>query len=573
MDIIVKKYPEGAEMNKRKLMYLTILITWVASLIHFEPRLFSLFHQDDPWFASMAILFYILCINLFWFYGFFHLFLVVFSLFSTKNNGKRLKKGEKTTKVALLYTTKNDFKERAAISCINQDYADFHLFLLDDGCEEAKKREIDAFHVQHPERTTIIRRGDKSGFKAGNLNNALENCVIDYPYFAVIDADEVIPSDFISKMIPHFNGDPKVGFVQAVHKENPDQPTGFARDMAQTVSVFWQRYLPARQNFGFLMFFGHGAIIRRSVWEEIGGFPEIVSEDLAFSTRMREFGYYGRLAQDVICFEDVPEDYEQFRRRHIKWVKGALEYFRKHLIGFVRSKHVSWVEKIDVVASTLSLYLAVPFILFLLVANVMLPILFNQQPEGVLFVEPLFGKTLKLWPVWMMDPRFGITWSWDFLVVTLISMFSPVFGFMLQMLPFRPKKFLGFMAKSTAAYVSLMVATFMATVDYLIHGKALFLVTGDSSLKKNGVNFAMLFELIFASILVLVGILTVNIGLLAVAMAFLLGPLIYKFGWEKKWLRPILYVPLILMIMMFAMVAYSMVNVQGVFLGMVPVNL
>lgn len=54
------------------------------------------------------------------------------------------------------------------------------------------------------------------GYKAGNLNNYLQGRT-DYDYFVVLDSDEVIPPDYIAKVLKYFNYNRNCGAVQAKH--------------------------------------------------------------------------------------------------------------------------------------------------------------------------------------------------------------------------------------------------------------------------------------------------------------------------------------------------------------------
>ena len=53
------------------------------------------------------------------------------------------------------------------------------------------------------------------------------------------------------------------------------------------------------------MFLGHGAVLRRRCWGVVGGFPEIVSEDLAYAIRIREHGWRGYFVKDVVCYMKI----------------------------------------------------------------------------------------------------------------------------------------------------------------------------------------------------------------------------------------------------------------------------
>jgi len=53
-----------------------------------------------------------------------------------------------------------------------------------------------------------------SHVRAGNLNNWLKGRK-DYDYFVVLDSDEIIPPDYIEKVLKYFAYDQSCGAVQA----------------------------------------------------------------------------------------------------------------------------------------------------------------------------------------------------------------------------------------------------------------------------------------------------------------------------------------------------------------------
>ena len=59
----------------------------------------------------------------------------------------------------------------------------------------------------------VLRRNDRSGFKAGNLAFGLTQS--DAPYVAIFDADFVPPTDFLRRMVPALVADSGLSYVQA----------------------------------------------------------------------------------------------------------------------------------------------------------------------------------------------------------------------------------------------------------------------------------------------------------------------------------------------------------------------
>ncbi|MBN1522774.1 MAG: hypothetical protein JW928_09615 [Candidatus Aureabacteria bacterium] len=118
--------------QKSSLMYKIMLGAGLVLFIYFNPRLFAMLIGEESLLAKFILVVFILLLNLFWF---FRLYYLVIMIFSTKRlKGIEIKKEDfqEPPPVAIFYVTKNDFQERAVMSCIRQDYDDFHVFILDD---------------------------------------------------------------------------------------------------------------------------------------------------------------------------------------------------------------------------------------------------------------------------------------------------------------------------------------------------------------------------------------------------------------------------------------------------------
>ncbi|MBK8544140.1 MAG: glycosyltransferase [Caulobacteraceae bacterium] len=134
------------------------------------------------------------------------------------------------------------------------------------------------------------------------------------------------------------------GFVQANHRSRPDDESPFARDLGVGIDIHWKWYQPLRNRYGFVMFLGHGALLRRSCWQGSRWLPEIVSEDLGYAIALRERGYYGRFVEDVVCQEEFPATVRAFRIRHVKWTRGTCEFLHQWMARLVRAKNITTTE-------------------------------------------------------------------------------------------------------------------------------------------------------------------------------------------------------------------------------------
>ncbi|MCB0839840.1 MAG: glycosyltransferase, partial [Bacteroidetes bacterium] len=374
-------------------LYLAILGIWATCIWWFHSRLMSLLDLAENPLEWASLAFFVLFVEFAWLYGIYNLTMIGFAFWYKWQRKKEdslppMMDEKEAPATAILYTTYNDFVEASAESCVHQDYPNYTVYILDDSTDSAYMARVDELADRFADKVIVVRRSDRKAFKAGNMNNALEKIVIDEKYFAIADADEILPVDFLSKLVPVMESDPNCGFVQANHKANPNQTSALAQSQGVGIDLHWKWYQPLRNQFGFVMFLGHGALLRRDVWEKIGGFPDIVSEDLGFAIRAREIGYRGRFVEEVICYEDFPDTVRNFRVRHMKWTRGTCEFLYKESIRLIRSKKITWMEKLDILFPTMNLPLTLLYFLFMLNANLLMPVIFGvERPLTFAFQE------------------------------------------------------------------------------------------------------------------------------------------------------------------------------------------
>jgi cellulose synthase/poly-beta-1,6-N-acetylglucosamine synthase-like glycosyltransferase len=571
-------------------MYLSILAVWVASLAWFNPRLLSLLllpgAESIP--AKITLILFMLCLDIFWLFGSYHIVIFLFSLLPKNKTLIRSFVAAVEPRVAILYVTRNDFQYEAAYSCVEQDYGSYHVFILDDSTDKDYMTEVDRFQSQFSDKISVIRRATRKGFKAGSLNNALHNFVTDFPYFAVTDSDGILPRGFLKGLVPYFQLDSTIAFVQAANKPNPAQTSKFASDLSLGILPLWNNYYPPRNEYGLVIFLGHAGIIRRDVWELVGGFPEIVSEDLAFSTKIRELGYQGYFVSEVQCFEDFPETYRQFRKQQEKYLKGGCEYVFFYLGSFLKSGPPHWFEKLDVLLWCSSLLLPAFYVFFLLLFCMLLPFFFG---EARVLNLSLLGSDIRLWTTYPLSEGFHSIWTWDFYTVTILMMFAPILG-CIRTAVSHPWKTIRLLFLSCVPYLSLMIVSTVGILTFLLNRKVEWAVTGDKqgtlvtddSARRSKSLISWISSLnsthrvIFGAELLLglfftYGCLrTLNFGLLTFSLPLLLGPFVYKYGWDNKVLSYMAPLPFFILVVAMSMLGFNLWGLQGVFMFIFPVH-
>ncbi len=264
-------------------------------------------------------------------------------------------------KFLLLYCTCNDFNSQAISLSIAQDYSNFKVVILDDSTQEKYIKEIDEYVLSHPN-IEIVRREERVGYKAGNLNNYLSGRT-DYDYFVVLDSDEIIPSNYIQSVIKYFNYNSKCGAVQARHIADKGGNI-FQRLMSMSVESNGASVQIVKNFYGANALIGHGMTISKECYILTGGFPQVVAEDISFAVDIKNAGLDIIYAPDIVCTEQFPINYVSLKKRQCKWTQGNLEYMKKY-DSEINSSKMSWFEKFDIKLSHYSLPI-VPILSFLL---------------------------------------------------------------------------------------------------------------------------------------------------------------------------------------------------------------
>ncbi|MDD5669565.1 MAG: glycosyltransferase family 2 protein [Candidatus Omnitrophica bacterium] len=547
--------------KKSSSMFLTMLGMWCLCILYFNPRFIVLLAGPESIAAKIFLCIFLILLDLFWFYVFFHLTIIGFSYFFQSKSYPAKEVFPKpcnedcNPSVALLYTTRNDFQEQALLTHLNQDYSRYHIFVLDDSDLPEYKARIDDFSALYPKKVSVIRRLERGGFKAGNLNNALRKIGPEYEFFSVSDSDTFLPQNYITRLLP-FISDPAVAFAQSAQRIDPKQESLFAQFLGINTDIHFKHYASTKNRFGFVMWYGHGALMRRDVWEKIGGFPEIVTEDLAYSMLVRQAGYSGVFVDEVVCREDFPPTYKQYRKRNEKWIRGTTECLLKFFPSFFKCPSVPWFEKMDVLVSGVSLLLDFPFLCFMIITGILLPFSFPYfQFQGPMFKMPVLIDKAPL--VLVTQLKANLFWSWDIFIMMLLAVFAPIIPVFID---YRrcPRQ----IARFTGAYIYCFFALqFVSSFHVLITlftGRTVFPVTGEKEnksydLQKDWVglshaNLNLIFcgEFLMGIFFLILGLATYNIWFLPVAFALCISPFLFKWNMDLTIVKYAVFLPLVM---------------------------
>lgn len=366
-------------MKRSPSLYICILLVWMLLLLlTFRPLLVAVEKAEvHGWLIGSLVATSTVLVACFWLNGtkdivypiYSRLFRKSMTYIPPKAAWPRRYGVQSRPSVAMVYCTYNDFNPESLYASMQQDYSWCKTVILDDSTKPEYMLQIDAFAAQH--NLQVVRRKDRVGFKAGNLNNYLHTA--DYDYFVILDSDEIIPRNFVTRALDYFADDKTVGVVQATHIATRNR-NRFMRLFAPGVDSFWPIYLPLKQRCGFLSLMGHGAMVSKDCYIAAGGFPHVVAEDLCFSIEAWCNGYRVTFAADIVCEEEYPVNYLAFKKRHSKWTQGNMEFIKQYTWRIL-SAPMAWFEKLDIILSTYNLPLTAIFALYITINVVVLPLL------------------------------------------------------------------------------------------------------------------------------------------------------------------------------------------------------
>jgi peptidoglycan-N-acetylglucosamine deacetylase len=265
--------------------------------------------------------------------------------------------------VAVLIPAYNEEKviARTVRSALTSDYPNLHVIVIDDGSSD-KTLEVARATFAHEEASgrVLILTKTNSG-KADALNYGLEH-LHGEEIFVGIDADTVVASDAISRLVPHFLN-PKVGAVAGNAK------------VGNRINLWtrWQalEYITS-QNFERRALNTMGAVSvvpgaigawRVSAVREAGGFhTDTVAEDADLTMALLQLGYRVEYQDLALAYTEAPVNARGLMRQRFRWSFGILQSVWKHRAAFAREGVLGWIALPNIAIFQVLLPLVSPFI-------------------------------------------------------------------------------------------------------------------------------------------------------------------------------------------------------------------
>jgi glycosyltransferase involved in cell wall biosynthesis len=177
-----------------------------------------------------------------------------------------------------------------------QSCKDFELVLVEDGSEIPCEQVAEIYDGKIDIKYYYKNNEGRSAARNYGLERATGE------YFVFFDSDCVIPPDYFKSLKEALGKEftPCFGGPDAASEDFTDLQKAISFSMTSFLTtggirggkVQMEKFVPRSFNMGFA----------REVWEKVGGFREMLAEDLDLSIRIRKAGFASRLIREVFVY-------------------------------------------------------------------------------------------------------------------------------------------------------------------------------------------------------------------------------------------------------------------------------
>ncbi len=301
--------------------------------------------EDTGWFKPLVLGLYAATLFLLWLFGV-HRYFIMWFYSSNKKNAptpKRIFSDDELPVVTVQLAVFNEMYvvNRIIDAVCKMDYPKDRLEIqvLDDSTDEtvAISRQAAARWREEGFDIEVIHRTDRSGYKAGALENGLKTARGEI--ICMFDADFVPTVDFLRRQVHHYS-DPEVGFVQARWAHINENHSLLTKLQALYLNGHFVLEHTGRQRSGrFFSFSGTAGTWRRACIDKSGGWSHrTLVEDLDLSYRAQLSGWRGIYLVDQGVPAELPVDMNGYKSQQHRWAKGFIQAMLHMLVPIWKSK-------------------------------------------------------------------------------------------------------------------------------------------------------------------------------------------------------------------------------------------
>ena len=182
-----------------------------------------------------------------------------------------------------------------------------------------------------------IHRTDRTGFKAGALENGLQSAQGEF--ILILDAD-FVPTPDVLKRTVHYFSNPRIGMIQTRWGHLNRTYSMLTRVQAMFLDGHLLLEQTGRNRSGrFINFNGTAGIWRKSCIIDAGGWQhDTLTEDLDLSYRAQLKGWNFVFLPDLVTPAELPVDMNGFKSQQHRWTKGSIQTCKKLLPSVWRAE-------------------------------------------------------------------------------------------------------------------------------------------------------------------------------------------------------------------------------------------
>lgn len=275
--------------------------------------------------------------------------------------------------------------DRLIDACCRLDYPRDRLDIqvLDDSTDDTTDRIARRVreHTAAGVRISHVRRGDRTGFKAGNLRHGLATARGEF--LAVFDADFVPDPDFLMQTLGHFR-EADVGVVQCrIRHLNRDRSL-LTRAQAPlgSASPIGSRHVSAGRFIN--LFQGSAGVIRTTSLRESGGWhTDTLTEDEDTSLRLYLCGWRCVELPLYLAGDELPERMTDFKNRVARCNAGPVQCYRKHIGASLITTTLTPSQRLSLMPALHCPWLSLPCVGLVALSSIPIAILNPALPTVV----------------------------------------------------------------------------------------------------------------------------------------------------------------------------------------------
>lgn len=203
----------------------------------------------------------------------------------------------------------------------NIRYPNFNIKILDDSTDIKLKLAIDSFSLQH-EKFSVIRRCDRTGFKGGAIEHALET--EDQPLVCVLDCDFRPTEGFLTQIVSELEAE-KVDVLQGYprHVRGDSSFLGIFYRACSAGSIICL-YGRSKLNLAPILY-GSCFLIKTSIAKKVGFNNGSITEDINFSIRAYASGDFKLAVCPAVSADGgCPATFRDYITQQLRWCEGTI---------------------------------------------------------------------------------------------------------------------------------------------------------------------------------------------------------------------------------------------------------